>query len=232
VIVTKDAVMVVGATGGLGDAVVRALREAGFLTIFTGRNQRALDRLAGEFPGTIPRLFDASDAVAAQSLVSEIDSEYGLAAYVHLAGGFAMGPAIDQLSKRDWDAMFEMNWESLRNGAAAAFGRFRPRGSGSVVTVASLAALSGGAGMAPYAVSKAAVVAFTRCLAEEGKALGIRANCIIPGILDTRGNREAMPGADRSGWVSCERVASTIVFLCSPASAGVNGATFLMKGAA
>jgi NAD(P)-dependent dehydrogenase (short-subunit alcohol dehydrogenase family) len=84
--------------------------------------------------------------------------------------------------------------------------------------------------MAPYAVSKAAVVAFTRCLAEEGNALGIRANCIVPGILDTPGNREAMPGADRSGWVSCERVASAIAFLCSPASSGVNGATLLMKG--
>lgn len=228
----RNAALVVGATGGLGGPVVRALSEAGYLTVFTGRRQEALDRLAVEIPGTIPRRLDASDGDAARSLIAEVDSEHGLAAYVHLAGGFAFGPTIDELADQDWDAMFTMNWIGLRNGAAAALGRFRQSGAGSIVTVGSLAALGGGAGMAPYAVSKAAVVALTRCLAEEGAALGIRANCIIPGILDTPGNRKAMPGADRSGWISCERVASAIVFLCSPGSAGVSGSTILMKGGA
>lgn len=229
---TKNAVLVVGATGGLGSAVVRALSEAGFLTVFTGRRREALDRLAAEVPGSVARSLDATDGVAAEDLISEIDGRHGLAAYVHLAGGFAMGPTIDRLTAHDWETMFEMNWVGLRNGASATFGRFRAGGGGSIVTVASLAALTGGAAIAPYAVSKAAVVAFTHCLAEEGSTLGIRANCIVPGILDTPGNREAMPGADCSGWISCERVASAIAFLCSPASAGVNGSTLLMKGGA
>lgn len=222
--------LVVGATGGLGEHVVRALQGAGFHTVFTGRRQDALDRLAREIPGSKPRRLDANDADAVRRLISEIEQEHGLDAYIHLAGGFAMGPTIDRLTDRDWDAMFAMNWQSLRNGATAAFDLFRRRAGGSIVTVGSLAALSGGGGMAPYAVSKAAVVAFTRCLAEEGKTCGVRANCIVPGILDTPGNREAMPGTDRSGWVPCEQVAAAIAFLCSPEAAGVNGTTLLMKG--
>ena len=222
--------LVVGGTGGLGEQVVPALQAAGFLTVFTGRRQDGLDRLARDVPGSIPRLLDGADPEATRRLIAEVDAAHGLTAYVHLAGGFAMGPPIDHLDERAWEAMFSMNWQSLRNGAGSALGAFRRRRGGSIVTIGSLAAFSGGAKMAPYAVSKAAVVAFTRCLAEEGKEFGVRANCVVPGILDTPGNRAAMPDADRSGWISCGQVASAIVFLCSPASVGVNGATILMKG--
>jgi NAD(P)-dependent dehydrogenase (short-subunit alcohol dehydrogenase family) len=225
-----SAILVVGATGGLGGDVARALRDAGHQLFCTGRNQPALDRLAREVPGISPRLLEATDREATRHLIGEINREHGLAAYVHLAGGFAMGSSVDQLADEDWDAMFSMNWVGLRVGASAAFGVLRHRGGGSIVTVGSLAAFSGGASMAPYAVSKAAVVAFTRCLAEEGKQLGIRANCIVPGILDTPGNRRAMPDADRVGWVPTTQVASTVAFLCSPGSASVNGTTLMMKG--
>jgi NAD(P)-dependent dehydrogenase (short-subunit alcohol dehydrogenase family) len=224
------AALVVGGTGGLGEHVVPALQGAGFITYFTGRRQDALDNLGRSVPGSIPRLLHGEDEGAMGRLIDEIDSRHGLAAYVHLAGGFAMGPTIDRLGDREWDAMFGKNWLTLRNGATSALAVFRRRGEGAIVTIGSLAAIFGGAGMAPYAVAKAAVVAFTRCLAEEGREYGVRANCVVPGILDTPGNRAAMPDADRSGWIPCGEVASAIVFLCSPSSRGVNGATILMKG--
>lgn len=225
-------VLVVGGTGGLGPSVVETLANAGYRVTFTGRDA---DRLAGVcsiLPMARGCILDATDAAATASVIAEVDSIIPISAYVHIAGGWAGGTGIGGLTPADWTTMLDSNFTSLRNGAGAAFARMRSRGAGSIVTIGSLAAFAGGADCAPYAVSKAAVVAFTRCLAEEGKGCGVRANCIVPGTIDTPGNRAAMPGADRSQWVSPDQIARTIVHLCGPDSAGISGSTILMKGGA
>jgi NAD(P)-dependent dehydrogenase (short-subunit alcohol dehydrogenase family) len=227
---TKGHVVVVGATGGLGPAVVRALADAGYRISFTGRIADGVARIRSMIPSAEGTVLDGTDAARTAAWIAEADAAEPLAAYVHVAGGWAGGKGIEALGPEDWDVMFDANFTSLRNGAAAAFERMRRREKGSIVTIGSLAAFAGGAGSTPYAVSKAAVVAFTRCLAEEGKGCGIRANCIVPGTIDTPGNRAAMPDADRRGWVAPERIARTIVYLCGPDSAGVSGSTILMKG--
>lgn len=224
--------LVVGATGGLGGAVVRAMLDSGFSVTFTGRSPETVARLQAAVPAATGRILHALDEAAVRSLLTEIEQGPGLAAYVHLAGGWAGGHGIESLTHVDWTAMLDANFTTLRNGATAAFALMRNRGAGSIVTIGSLAALSGGAGMTPYAVSKAAVVALTRCIAEEGKACGVRANCIVPGTIDTLGNRAAMPDADRAGWVAPERIARAISFLCSPDSIEISGSVILMKGTA
>lgn len=103
-------------------------------------------------------------------------------------------------------------------------------GGGSVVTVASRLALSGGAGAAAYAVSKAAVVALTRVLALENETRGVRFNCVLPAIIDTSDNRRAMPGADASSWTPLDAIARVIRFLLSPESAPTTGAVLPVEG--
>lgn len=223
-------ILVVGATGGLGESVVRALVLAGHVVHFTGRRAERLVFLQKEVPGAIGHAVDATREAAIRGLVEEVDAAVPLAGYVHLAGGWAGGTPIDELSAGDWEEMLARNWTTALNGATAAFRVFRRRGGGSIVTVGALAGLQGGAGAAPYSVAKAAVIAFTRCLAEEGKALGVRANCIVPGILDTEANRRAMPQADRRAWTQTDSVAEAVVFLCGGESAGVNGSLLVMKG--
>lgn len=227
---TNGHVLVVGATGGLGPSVVAALATARFRVTFTGRTIDGVARLRSTVPSAEGRVLDATDAQKTGALIAEIDGALPLAAYVHVAGGWAGGKGIDTLGPDDWTAMLDANFTSLRNGAAAAFARMRARGDGSIVTIGALAAFAGGVGSAPYAVSKAAVVAFTRCLAEEGKSCGVRANCVVPGTIDTPGNRAAMPDADRRAWIGPERIARTVVYLCGSDSAGVSGSTILMKG--
>lgn len=225
-------ILVVGGTGGLGGAVVRTLQEGGFSVHFTGRRVEAVRQLEAAVSGSRGSAVDATDGAAMKALVASIDADFGLAGYVHLAGGWAGGSWIDSIdeSSGEWNSMFRSNWESLRVGGTIAFAALRRRGAGSIVTIGSLAGLEGTAKAAAYAVSKAAVIGFTRCLAEEGKSHGVRANCIVPGIIDTPANRQAMPAAEFKDWVSPKSIAETVLYLCSPASAGVNGTTILMKG--
>lgn len=227
---SDQSVLVVGATGGLGPDVVRALVSSDFTVHFSGRRSDAVDELAESIAGSIGHTVDATEEGAIRGVIEEIDQDSPLAAYVHLAGGYSGGQRIDKLEEEDWDKMRDANWTTLRNGASAAFGIMRKREAGSIVTVGAVPAMRGSVGSAPYAVAKAAVIAFTLCLAEEGKSCGIRANCIVPGILNTATNRKEMPDGDTKAWVSTEQVASTIAYLCSPDSSGINGTSILMKG--
>jgi NAD(P)-dependent dehydrogenase (short-subunit alcohol dehydrogenase family) len=95
---------------------------------------------------------------------------------------------------------------------------------GSVVTVSSRLALTGGAGAAAYAVSKAGVLALTRVLALENADRGVRFNCVVPGTIDTAANRASMPNASTAGWTAAEAIARVILFLLSRDSAPVTGA--------
>ena len=82
------------------------------------------------------------------------------------------------------------------------------QGSGVVVNIASRSALDHAAGTAAYAASKATAVAMIDSLAADLRGTGVRANCVLPGIIDTAANRKAMPGADFSKWLEDKSIAS------------------------
>jgi NAD(P)-dependent dehydrogenase (short-subunit alcohol dehydrogenase family) len=101
---------------------------------------------------------------------------------------------------------------------------------GSIVNVAAKAALDHGAGAAAYAASKAAAVALMDSLAADTKGTGIRVNSILPSIIDTKANREAMPDADFATWPKPEDIAQVILFLCSEAAKTIHGAAIPVYG--
>ena len=90
--------------------------------------------------------------------------------------------------------------------------------------------LSGVAGLAPYAASKAALIRLTESLALELRDRNITANCIAPSTLDTPQNRAAMPDASFSKWVPPEEIAELVLFLLSPAARSISGATIPVYG--
>ena len=92
------------------------------------------------------------------------------------------------------------------------------------------AALKATASMSAFAASKSAVLRLTESLADELKAHGIRANCVLPSTIDTPQNRTAMPKADMRKWVTPTQVAEVVAFLIADASSGVNGAAIPVIG--
>jgi NAD(P)-dependent dehydrogenase (short-subunit alcohol dehydrogenase family) len=98
------------------------------------------------------------------------------------------------------------------------------------VNVASKAAVDHGAGSAAYAASKAAAVAMIDCLAEDLKGTNVRANSVLPSIIDTEANRRAMPQADFSKWPKPEEIARVILWLCSDDAKLLNGASVPVYG--
>jgi NAD(P)-dependent dehydrogenase (short-subunit alcohol dehydrogenase family) len=104
------------------------------------------------------------------------------------------------------------------------------QGSGTIVNVAAKAAVDHAAGASAYAASKAAAVAMIDCLAADLKGTGVRANSIMPSIIDTPANRKAMPKADFAKWPKPEEIARVILFLCTDAAKLVHGAAVPVYG--
>src|SRR5690348_1048335 len=122
---------------------------------------------------------------------------------------------------------------NLRSGyvlARAAVPLMLKQGSGALVNIASRAALDHAPGAAAYAASKAAAVAMIDSLAADLKGTGVRANSVLPGIIDTAANRKAMPGADFSKWPKPEEIARVILFLCSDDAKLISGAAVPVYG--
>jgi NAD(P)-dependent dehydrogenase (short-subunit alcohol dehydrogenase family) len=120
--------------------------------------------------------------------------------------------------------MFALNLRPTYLMTQAALSRLQASDGGAIVCVGSSAALNPFAGGAGYAASKAAVIAFARAVAEEGRPDGIRCNAIVPTQIDTPANRAAMPPSEHHKLVPPAQIARVVAFLCDDASAAITGA--------
>jgi len=124
-------------------------------------------------------------------------------------------------SIESWDRMYGMNLRTAAISSKAALSHLST--GGAIVNVGAAAAADAAMGMAPYAASKAGVMALTQVLADELRDKGIRVNAVLPTIIDTPTNRKDMPEADTAAWVKPEAAAKVIAFLLSDESACVTG---------
>lgn len=202
-------VLVAGAGGGLGGAVVDELARAGY-----------------EVERTLGDLLDPTAADESVARTGELE------AVVNLVGRFRSGPRVHETTREEFARTVSLNLEPGFNLARAALPRLVERGGGAYVGVAARAALRPFAGAAGYIVGKAAVIAFVQALDAEYGAAGVRCNAVLPSVIDTPANRAAMPTADVSRWVPPQQVARVIRFLVSDESAPVSGAAVPVYGRA
>jgi len=217
--------IVAGAGGELGRATAEKLAAAGFAVAGVDRNQEALK----ELPDGIRH--EAADPAAARNVVDRIAAEVGPPeVLVNTIGTYRLGEAL-AATPEDLRLMIDVNVGPALWLTQAVVPYLRDRGSGSIVDVAARPGLEPAAGMAAYAVSKAALVHLTRVLDLELRPLGIRLNAVAPQLLDTARNRSYLTPALLAHAVAPEAVADIIVYLVSDAAAPVSGAVVPAYGA-
>jgi 3-oxoacyl-[acyl-carrier protein] reductase len=220
--------LVTGANGGLGSFVTRALLDAGATVIGLSRK---IQQSEFNNPSFTALPAEISTANGAKSAVDTIVARFGrLDVVAHTVGGFAGGKSIAETDDATFQRMFEINLTSTFHILRAVLLVMRKTGNGRIIAIGSRAALEPGAGVGAYSASKAAMVSLIRTVAQENKDVGITANVILPGTMDTPANRQSMPGADFSKWVQPATVASLIIWLAGDSAKDVNGAVMPVYG--
>jgi NAD(P)-dependent dehydrogenase (short-subunit alcohol dehydrogenase family) len=220
-------VIITGGTGALGSGVVASIVAAGGHAHVPVVESDELDGWTHQDHErvTVYEGLDLTDAEAVSTLYQKVPSLY---ASVHIAGGFAMGP-IEDTALETWQHLMNMNATTCflccRQAVRTMIGR-----EGRIVNVTARPALVPTGQMAAYAASKAAVAALTQSLAEELASSSIWVNAVVPSIIDTPSNREAMPDADHGAWPTPAQIAKTIVFLASPDNEVTRGALVPVYG--
>ncbi|MBW0116723.1 SDR family oxidoreductase [Pseudonocardia sp. KRD-169] len=218
-----DAVIVTGAAGALGHAVVAEFRSLGREVVALDRPGERLDTL-GRQEGVHAVAADLSSRAAVQDAFTRIT--VGCDALVGLAGGFTPG-ALADVDEETLDSLWRSNFGSALWTAQAAVPLFRS--GGAIVTVGSKTAVGGPAPVA-HATSKAAVVRLTQLLAEELRPQRIRVNAVLPSVIDTPANRSWMSDDLTARAVSPAAIAKVITFLCGPDAAPISGAAIPVYG--
>ncbi|MDE3722958.1 2,3-dihydro-2,3-dihydroxybenzoate dehydrogenase [Nocardiopsis sp. N85] len=239
----EETVLVTGAAGGIGSAVVRRLAEEGYRVAAADLDGAAATDLARGLSARGHRVgahrVDVADEDDVEALVRAVEEGPGeLRSVVNVAGVLRWGPATES-SSRDWRRVFDVNALGVFHVCRAAARRMIPRGGGSIVTVGSDAGTVPRAGMSAYAASKAAAAHFTRCLGLELAPHRIRCNIVSPGATDTEMSRARWGGSDRlhpaiagvpeefragiplGRLARPEDVADAVAFLCSPRAAHI-----------
>ncbi|QMU62314.1 MAG: SDR family NAD(P)-dependent oxidoreductase [Gammaproteobacteria bacterium] len=229
---TGQTVVITGAAGALGSTVAELFFRAGADIALVDISFAKLTHPRWKHAKNVG-LFetDLTDVNSVNNTVAQIIERFGkIDCLANVAGGFKMGPMVHETSVADWDFMINLNAKSVFLMCRAVIPHMLEKKKGKIVNVAARAAVEGKAKMAPYCVSKAAVVTLTQSLAAEHKMNNINVNCILPGTVDTQQNRNDMPDADFSNWVPTTDLANEILHLCSEQAKGVTGAAVPVYG--
>lgn len=223
-------ILVAGGTGGLGCAVSAEFLGEGASVAVTYKHDPEYKALHATAGANASRLdgheVDVTDDSAVRQLVTEIVSKHGrLDAAVNCVGGYAAGSKLWEMKSGVMTQMLSLNLMSgyvlAKNVAPAML----EQGRGAIVNVAAKAAIDHAGSAAAYAASKSAAVAMIDSLAADLKGTNVRANSVLPSIIDTEANRNAMPKADFSKWPKPQEIARVILFLCSEDAKVIHGAS-------
>lgn len=222
-------VVITGASGALGGAVVEALAERGAIVhtpMVEASPPPSATWLANPRVLTKPAV-DLADEEAVARYFAMLPS---LWASVHLVGGFVM-KGIAETKAADFDNMIRLNARTCFLACReAVIAMRRSGGGGRIVNVGARPVMQPAASLVAYAASKAAVTAMTQSLAVEVAGDGILVNAILPSIIDTPANRASMPNADFAKWPKPRELAMTIAQLISPDNALTSGALIPVYG--
>lgn len=218
-------VLITGAAGTLGSAVATAFHEAGATTVGVDI-EAAVDvdeHLDAFHAGDLTEPDDVERVIG-----TTVDELGRLDVLANIAGTWLGGNPIEETDLGEFETVFDVNLKTMFLTSKHALPYLQETG-GSIISVSARSSLSGGTGDGPYRASKAGVRLLTESIAEENLGT-VRANAIMPSLIDTPMNREMMPDADHARWVDPAAIADVVCWLASDASTVTSGAAVPVYG--
>jgi len=223
--------VVTGASGALGSAAVERFSEAGAtvcaVDIVTPEDGEAMledDRV--DFYEA-----DLTDEDEVRELIDSIVDDHGRIDHLlNIAGTWRGGDPVAETDLSEFELLVDVNLKSAFLASKHAIPHLRET-DGAIVSVSARSSLEGGEGDGPYRITKAGIRLLTETIAEEETGT-VRANCVMPSVIDTPANREMMADADHDAWVSPAEIAGMMAFLCTDGAAVTSGAAVPVYGEA
>lgn len=208
--------IVTGASGNMGQAVVRKFIDEGYYVIGTviPNDPVSMDFPADKFEKVIVDLFDENDS---QKFVDSIlEKNKSIEAAVLTVGGFAMGK-IAETKTADIAKQYKLNFESAYNVARPVFLQMMKQNSGRIFIIGSKPGLEAknGKGMIAYSLAKSLIFRLAELMNDEAKGKNVVTSVVVPSTIDTAPNRQSMPDAHFDNWVKPEAIADVIYWHCT-----------------
>ena len=234
--------LVTGASRGIGKAIAQALARDGAIVVGTATTDEGAAAIGGYLKeagnsGAGMRL-DFNEPNGPEGTISAIQQRYGDVAILVNNAGITRDNLLLRMKDDDWDAIIDTNLKSVyRLSKAVLRGMMKAR-YGRIINIGSVVAASGNAGQTNYSAAKAALIGFTKSLAQEVGSRNITVNCVAPGFIDTDMTR-ALAEAQRDKLIERiplgrlgvpEDVAQAVAFLASAGAGYITGATLHVNG--
>jgi 2-deoxy-D-gluconate 3-dehydrogenase len=235
--------LVIGGAGGLGAAMSRGLSAAGVDVAIMGRSE-SLEQTAqsiGDGRRVIAARCDVTDRAALDNAIDDVSERLGGIDILVAAQGIAVPRPVLDHDDEAWDRTLETNLTSVFRSCRRVGRQMAERGSGKIVTVASMLSFSGGLNVAAYAASKGGIAQLTKALANELAPRGVNVNAIAPGYIKTGANAhiwrdnptrtaEILARLPAGRWGEPDDMVGPLLFLCSAASDYLHGVVLPVDG--
>jgi 3-oxoacyl-[acyl-carrier protein] reductase len=231
--------LVTGASGGIGSAIARALHAQGATVALSGTRADALAAVAAEL-GDRAHVTPANlgDAAAADQLAKDAEEAMGGLDILINNAGMTRDNLAMRMKDEDWQAVLDVNLTAAFRLSRAVLRGMMKKRWGRIVGITSVVGVTGNAGQANYAASKAGMIGMSKSLAQEVASRGITVNCLAPGFIatpmtealteDQQAKINASIPAGRMG--TSDEIAAGVVYLASDESAYITGQTLHING--